>query len=198
MTRQRAGFFIGLLVLCVSHSAKANVVYTESLNLNHTVSNFLGFIGGGFNYAHSNPFESVGGFSSGQYSAAVSAGLIHSIALTLDFAGINGLEWVQVQVKTNGSGWTGIGNINDNSAHTFSLMNSSFGFGASDLLGGLPIHIRILGFGGWIGGSATLETSALSLGVAPNQTAAIVPIPGAVVLAACGLGSLLCVRGRRK
>lgn len=102
MITHRAGFLFGLLALCISHSATANVVNTESLNLNHTVSNFLGFIGGGFNYSHSNPFESVGGFSSGQYSAAVPAGLIQSIALTLDFAGINGLEWIQGKLRPTG------------------------------------------------------------------------------------------------
>ncbi|MBN1344094.1 MAG: hypothetical protein JXQ73_15520 [Phycisphaerae bacterium] len=193
----------GVLVAAVSVAllagtvgqAKADMSYSDPLTLNQNIYAYLG-IGIPFTYAHSNPYESVGGYSAAEWLDAANNGLVTGVDLTLDFSGVGLAEWVKVEINAVGVGWTDLGTVLGDSPRTFDLLNPSYGLGPTGGLDGLPVEIRLGGFdgSGWmhLGATAMLDTSELSVTVATQP----IPAPAAAMLVVVGLGTLGWVRRR--
>jgi len=195
----RYGTLVGIMsvVLLVGTvgQVRADMTYSESLTLDEELEAWLG-CGAPFTYNHSNPYETVGGYTSSEWLEAASGGLVSAVDLTLDFSGVGLAEWVDVEINAVGVGWTYLGKVWGDSPKTFDLLDPSYGLGPTGGLDGLPVEVRLGGWdgSGWfgLGASAMLNTSGLSVTVASEQ----IPAPGAAVLVLIGLGTLSWMRRR--
>ena len=80
-----------LAVLAVAGSATANMTYTETTNIYRVQTYSGGFDPGAFHWFHQNPAEVVGGgpMTTEQYEAAVLAGSITDVTLTIVLDDLN-------------------------------------------------------------------------------------------------------------
>ena len=173
------------LVLCAMPAA-ADMSYTQVLEHNQLLGDLFN-TGDPYSYYHDNPAENpLGPFTSVEYQAL--GDQITEVSLAFNFINLlpSAGEYIDIEVDPVGAqGFTYLGRIAQNGRTEFNLQDV---FGPAGGLDGLPIEVRFSG-PVWMNNSATLVDSSL--------TVSVIPVPGAMLLGAIGLGAVAWVRRRK-